>query len=269
MSGFRLQASLTADGLPIYFSHLSRSTDSGTSGGMNFGMRILDAAARLFGPPDRGEDGATFRDVSDAGVAAALIALGAKMAKADGVVTRQEVDAFKNVFQASVEAKGGVARFFDLAKQTTLGYEAYAKIIARHYRKRPDILEDVLDGLFHIALADSIVTDAEMQFLQKVGQIFGFDSRSFARIRIAHLGRAADDPYLILGVDEEVSDQELKRVYRAMAAANHPDRLAARGLPPELQKLATRKMAIINKAYAEIKKTRKRHPILERIETQT
>jgi DnaJ like chaperone protein len=228
---------------------------------MNFGLRILGAAARLFGPygsqqedlPETPFD----RNVGDAGVAAALIALGAKLAKADGVVTREEIDAFKNVFKASVEAQDGITRFFDLARQTTLGYEAYARIIYRKYRKRPDILEDVLDGLFHIALADSIVTAEEMEFLETTAGIFKFDERTFNRIQIAHLGRAADDPYLILGVDEDISDVDLKKAYRRMAANNHPDRLVARGLPAELQNLATHKMAMINRAYDEVVKRRK------------
>ncbi len=236
---------------------------------MNFGLRILTAAARLFGPPSRAEVAPLSldeRSVGDAGVAAALIALGAKMAKADGVVTRSEIDAFKNVFQADEQAQAGISRFFDMARQTTLGYEAYAKIVYRKYKNRPDILEDVLDGLFHIALADGIVTGAEMQFLETVGRLFKFAERTFARIRIAHLGRAADDPYLILGIEDDITDAELKRAYRAMAAANHPDRLAARGLPPELQALATHKMALINRAYAQVKKMRKNDPVFAKLE---
>ena len=136
----------------------------------------------------------------------------------------------------------------------------------KKYKARPDILEDVLDGLFHIALADGIVTGAEMQFLETVGQVFRFAERTFSRIRIAHLGRASDDPYLILGIEDDITDAELKRAYRQMAAANHPDRLVARGLPQELQKLATHKMALINRAYAQIKEMRKNDPVFAKIE---
>lgn len=227
---------------------------------MNFGLRLFSAAARLFGPPRRfpaAPASIANRDIGDAGVAAAMVALGAKLAKADGVVTRDEIHAFRNVFQTTKTAQKQIARFFDLARQTTHGYQQYAKIVFRKYRARPDILEDVLDGLFHIALADGVISSEEMAFLDTVGKIFRFKPRTFARIRAAHIGRAADDPYLILGVDEEISDSALKKAYRAMAAANHPDRLAARGLPPELQKLATHKMAMINRAYQLILKERK------------
>ena len=226
----------------------------------------MGAAARLFGPPSHEAETPFDRNVGDAGVAAALIALGAKMAKADGVVTRVEIDAFKNVFQADEEARDGISRFFDMAKQTTLGYESYAKIVYKKYKDRADILEDVLDGLFHIALADGIVTGAEMQFLETVSTVFKFGDRTFYRIRAAHLGRSSDDPYLILGIDEDITDAELKRAYRQMAAVNHPDRLVARGLPQELQKLATHKMALINRAYAQIKDMRKNDPVFAKIE---
>jgi len=224
---------------------------------MNIWQRIFSAGARLFGPPNIPDKHGRPGDMDQAGIVAALVALGAKMANADGQVRNVEVAAFKRVFQASPDNEATIGRFFDLARQTTLGFERYARIIARRFRAQPAALEDVLDGLFHIALADGIVTDEEMAFLERVGDIFGFSEREFRRIKIAHMGRAADDPYLILGVDEDISDADLKRAYRRMAAANHPDRMIARGLPQELLGLANHKMAMVNKAYAEIVAQRK------------
>lgn len=219
----------------------------------------MTSAARLFGPPSPVDvDGQPGR-IEPAGVTAALIALGAKMAKSDGLVTADEVEAFKRVFQASTENDRDIGRFFDLARQTTLGFERYAQIIARKYRAQPAALEDVMDGLFHIAGADGVITEDELEFLERTSNIFGFSDREFARIKIAHIGRASDDPYLILGVDEDISDKDLKTAYRRMAAANHPDRLVARGLPKELIGLANHKMAMVNKAYDEIKKLRSIH----------
>lgn len=221
-------------------------------------QRLSGAVKRLFDPlldvPDDTE-GFPGR-VDDAGFAAALIALGAKMAKADGVVTRDEIDMFKRIIKTPKEMEADVGRFFDLARQTTLGFDGYARRIARKFRARPAALEDVLDALFFIALADGVVTDSEMEFLIAVSEIFGFSEREFKRIRISHMGRPADDPYLLLGVDEDISDAHLKKAYRRMAAANHPDRLMARGLPPELQDLANHKMAMVNRAYSEILKER-------------
>ena len=226
---------------------------------MNVWQRIFAAGARLFGPPQSPDNNGRAGQLDQAGLVAALVALGAKMAKADGQVRHEDIAAFRRVFQASPENEDTIARFFDLARQTTLGYERYARIISKRFRAQPAALEDVMDGLFHIALADGVVTDAELGFLSRVGQIFGFSEREFKRIKIAHIGRASDDPYLILGVDEEISDIDLKRAYRRMAAANHPDKMIARGLPPELVGMANHKMAMVNRAYAQIIKLRKSH----------
>ena len=219
--------------------------------------RILSAAAQLFGPPSRSDSQGLAGKVDDAPVVAALIALGAKMAKADGEVRPEDIAAFEQVFKADAQSKDRVGRFFQLARQTTLGYERYARRVARHFRARPAALEDVMDGLFHIALADGVLTEEELSFLSRVAEIFGFSDAEFGRLKATHVGRDADDPYLILGIDETVDDEGLRKAYRRAASANHPDRIVARGLPPEMTALATHKMALINRAYAQIKAQRK------------
>ena len=118
------------------------------------------------------------------------------------------------------------------------------------------MLEDVLDGLFHIAKADGAVTASEENFLEEVARIFGFSELEYRRIRTAHIGAADDDPYVILGIDADISDADLKRAYRRIASQNHPDRMIARGVPPEAQRLAGEKMAMINTAYGQILKER-------------
>jgi len=226
---------------------------------MSLWQRILGAGARLFGPPPRSDGRGQAGDIDQASVVAALVALGAKMAKADGQVSLEEVVAFKRVFKASPENEAIIGRFFDLARQTTLGFERYAAIVAKHFRARPSALEDILDGLFHIALADRVITDEESAYLERVAEIFGLSQREYKRLKNAHLGLASDDPYLILGVDEDISDQDLKRAYRRIAGANHPDKMMAKGVPKELMGLANHKMAMINRAYAEICEERRKH----------
>ena len=224
---------------------------------MSLWTNISTAAARLFGPQGKDDGNGRAASVDEAKLVAALVALGAKMAKADGQVRREDILAFRQVFRTDPQTEATIGRFFDLARQTTLGFERYAKIVAKAFRAQPGLLEDVMDGLFHIALADGIVTDDESKFLEKVASVFGFSEREFKRIQSSHLGMDADDPYLILGVDPDVSDSNLKRAYRRQAAANHPDRLMARGLPKEMLGLANHKMAIINRAYAQILDERK------------
>ena len=219
-------------------------------------MRLLGAAGRLFSPPSiYSTDGEPGR-IEGSRVSAALVALGAKMAKADGQVRSEDIAAFNRVFKFGAGDAEAIAKLFNLASQTTLGADYYARQIGRRFRARPAALEDVLDGLFHIALADGVVTEEEASFLEQVSERFGFSEREYRRIRASHLGPDESDPYLILGVDPDVDDEGLKRAYRRMAAMNHPDRLIARGLPPQLQTLANHKMAIINAAYRRAREER-------------
>lgn len=224
---------------------------------MNFWRKLAD---RITGSPDPFEcpDGDCLpgHPVDDADFAMALIGLGAKMAKADGEVTRSEVKAFSTVFRAPAGFEAQLQRAFNLAKQTTLGFEGYARRLARRFRANPAVLEDVLDALFFIAQADGRVTPGEEAYLASVADLFGFSEREFARIKRTHLGAGTDDPYTVLGIDPDISDVDLKRAYRRIASQNHPDRLIARGAPPALQKVADAKMAAINAAYAAILKQR-------------
>jgi DnaJ like chaperone protein len=222
---------------------------------MSFWRALMDL---ITGRPDpfdcEGPDCQPGHRVDDADYAMALIGLGAKMAKADGEVTRDEIAAFAQVFRAPREFEEPLRRAFDLAKQTTLGFDGYARRLARRFRHHPAVLEDVLDGLFHIAKADGRVTEDESEYLERVAEIFGFKAREYDRIRVAHLGAPEDDPYVILGVARDADADTVKRAWRRAAAQNHPDRLIARGAPAELQRIADEKMAAINTAYREIQR---------------
>lgn len=186
----------------------------------------------------------------------AMIALSAKMAKADGVVTHDEVEAFKEIFDIPIAEAANVARIFNLAKQDIAGFDSYARQILRIYQNDPDILEDILDGLFHIAEADGIIHENELAFLEEVGRIFAFEDEAFAAIKSRHVKGGQNDPYEVLGVDMTWSNFELRKHYRKLVVENHPDRLIARGVPPEFVKIANDKMAKINAAYDALQKER-------------
>jgi DnaJ like chaperone protein len=186
----------------------------------------------------------------------AVIALGAKMAKADGVVTDEEIAAFERIFRVPENEAANVRRIFDLARQDTAGYEIYAAQIARAFRGKPAVLEDVLDGLFEIAKADGVFHPGEQAFLERVAEIFGFAPNEYRRIRATHFGAGEDDPYAVLGVAYDASDTEIKRTHRLLVRENHPDRVIARGVPAEFVRLATDKLAAINAAYDKIQKER-------------
>jgi DnaJ like chaperone protein len=170
-----------------------------------------------------------------------VIALAAKLAKADGTVTHDEVEVFKRVFPVPREEEANVGHLFNLAKQDVAGFDSYARQLAGLFRSKPGVLEDLLDTLF---------------LIKHVAEIFGFSEGEFQRIRAAHFGPDREDPYVILGIDRSISDDDLKKAYYKLVRENHPDSLIARGVPAEFVRLANEKLASINGAYDHIRKER-------------
>ncbi len=182
----------------------------------------------------------------------AVIALGAKMAKADGIVTRNEVAAFREVFTISERDEENAARVFNLARQDVTGFDSYARQIASMFDDRHDTLLDLMEGLFHIAVADDNYHDAEDQFLSIVGEIFGMTKAEFSTLRARYVPDADHDPYCILGATPDMTREEVRALWRKLVRETHPDNMAARGVPEEAVKLAEKKLVQINRAWDEI-----------------
>ncbi|MEM1103127.1 MAG: DnaJ family molecular chaperone [Pseudomonadota bacterium] len=205
-----------------------------------------------------GQSRAPAKPGARAGVAftIALIALSAKIAKADGNVTDDEIRAFESIFEVPAGEAENVRRVYRIAMQDVAGYRHYARRIARLFRGQPSVLEDVLDALFFIALADQVVHPQEIDFLRDVAEDFGFSELQFERIRASNTGGDANDPFAILGVPPDISDEDLKRAYRRLVRENHPDALQGRGVPPEFRRIAEAKLAAINDAYRRVSEGR-------------
>ncbi|MBN06358.1 MAG: molecular chaperone DjlA [Rhodospirillaceae bacterium] len=186
----------------------------------------------------------------------AVIVLSAKMAKADGTVTRDEINTFKTIFNIPSEEMPNVGRLFDEARQDAEGFEPYAAQMGEMFTHNPAVLESLLSGLFEIALADGVVQSSEMQFLEKVAQEFRLERATFERIKAVHMEEDKETPYQILGVSRNASDKDVKSAYRTLIRENHPDKLIAQGMPQDFIDLATEKMARINGAYEKIERER-------------
>jgi DnaJ like chaperone protein len=190
----------------------------------------------------------------------AMIALSAKMAKADGVVTQNEIRAFRQIFLVPEDEARNVARLYDIAKQDIAGYEVYAERLAAMCGSgHPNcaMLEDILDGLFHIAKADGMVHEREVAFLRRISEIFEISPDRFESILARHADMGEADPYKVLGVGRDASFEEIRRHYRLLVRENHPDRAIARGLPEEFVAIASNRVAALNAAYETIEKGRR------------
>ncbi len=207
------------------------------------GDSLTEVFDRLRTPPER-----------SVAFAIAVIALGAKMAKADGQVTRDEVTAFREVFQIASGDEAGAARVFNLARTDVAGYREYARRIAGMFAEDPKTLCDLMEGLFHIAMADGFYHPGENRFLEDVAEILGVPDSEFKALRARFVPNAIPDPYTVLGVPRDLDIEEIRRVWRRLVKENHPDSMIARGVPQEAVKLAEKRMIDINRAWEDISK---------------
>ena len=189
------------------------------------------------------------------GFTIAVIALGAKMAKADGLVTRDEVTAFRQVFHIPTSETQNAARVFDLARKDVAGYDIYAARICDMFGAGHQALVDLLEGLFYIAVADGRYHPNENVFLEEVARIFGVQSRDFVNMRARFVPDENPDPYCVLGVGPNSDRETVRHAWRALVREYHPDRMIARGVPEEAMKLAEKRLIQANWAYEEILNT--------------
>jgi DnaJ like chaperone protein len=186
----------------------------------------------------------------------AVIALGAKMAKADGLVTRNEVAAFREVFYIPKEQEENAARLFNLARQDVAGFEEYARRVARMFEAADGTLCDLMEGLFYIAVADGSYHPSEDDFLARVARIFGLPDREFRALRARFVPDAEPDPFDVLGVHPEDDLESIRKAWRQLVRESHPDRMMARGVPEEAIRLAEKRLIAINGAWEAIREGR-------------
>lgn len=205
------------------------------------GESLAEVFGRLRTPPER-----------RVAFTIAVIALGAKMAKADGQVTRDEVAAFREVFHIRPEDEAHAARVFNLARQDVAGYQDYARRVAAMFHETDGPLCDLMEGLFHIAIADGNYHQLEDSFLGEVSAIFGLSERQFRSLRTRFVPDAEPDPWVVLGVEPDTPRDEVRAAWRRLVRESHPDRMMARGVPEEAVRMAEKRMIAINRAWETI-----------------
>ncbi|MFV0291899.1 MAG: TerB family tellurite resistance protein [Paracoccus sp. (in: a-proteobacteria)] len=214
----------------------------------SFWRRIVDRMAAFIGaqrpatPPEK-----------SVAFTIAIIALGAKLAKADGHVARSEVAAFRRIFTIPRSEEKNAARVFDLARQHTAGFEAWAQRIARMFPPGDKVLENVIEGLSIIATSDGDLDNSELEMLQEIAGIFGIPAALLDVIISRHNPNATCPPCRILGLPPDATLEEGRKRWRELIRENHPDRAIAAGLPKEAIRLAETRTRAINDAWQQFR----------------
>jgi DnaJ like chaperone protein len=190
----------------------------------------------------------------------AVVILAAKLAKCDGAVNRAEIDAFKRIFRIPPEQVRNVGTLFDEARESADGYEAWARRLGDSFADQKGVLEDVAAALMQVAAADGPLKPREIAFMDSVRGLMGLSEAQWARARSGGGGSAArssePDPYAVLGIPATATDAMVREAWRNLVRENHPDALAAKGVPEQFVAQATEKVARINAAWDRIKRDR-------------
>ncbi len=181
-----------------------------------------------------------------------VIALGAKLAKADGAVTRGEVAMFRAIFTIPPGEEANAARVFNLARQDVAGFDAYARKLAGMFPPGDPVLRDLLEGLFHVAIADGDFHPAEEEFLHEVARIFGLTEACFRALKARVVPGAEPDPFEVLELPASASLSDARRAFRRMVRDSHPDALRARGVPEEAVRVAETRLKALNRAWEAV-----------------
>ena len=186
--------------------------------------------------------------------AISLIILTAKLSKADGYVSKEELVAVKQKLKIPDHEIDQVGKIFNKAKEDSLGYEPYAQQIAKIYRKQPAILDEVINILFYVAEADGKVSESELAMIRSIANIFGLSDSQFDGIKESRKSSDKLNPYVVLGCNPSDDFTAIRKKYIKLSKEHHPDVLVNKGVPTEVIEESKKKMRAINSAFDTIEK---------------
>ena len=186
--------------------------------------------------------------------ALSLIVLSAKLSKADGQVSREELVAVKDKLKIPENELDQVGKIFNKAKEEKTGYEPYAKQIAQIYKGNINVLEEVINILFYIAESDGHVSESEMKMIENIAEIFGLNEIQINGIKESRKSSDKLNPYIVLESKPDDSIEIIRKRYIKLSKEHHPDLLVSKGVPQELIDESKAKMRAINSAWDQIQK---------------
>ena len=186
--------------------------------------------------------------------ALSLIVLSAKLSKADGQVSREELVAVKDKLRIPENELDQVGKIFNKAKEESTGYEPYAQQIAQIYQGNLNVLEEVINILFYIAEADGSVSKSELEMIENIAKIFGLKQAQFNSIKESRKSSDKLNPYIVLESSSNDDIQTIRKRYIKLSKEHHPDLLTSKGVPKEVIEESKKKMRAINSAWDQIQK---------------
>jgi DnaJ like chaperone protein len=191
----------------------------------------------------------------------------AKLVKADGRITREEIAAIEHFMSADLNltprSRQVAMDIFNTALEAPQGFEAFAAQFHDQFRHQPQLLDLMLDILLRVSVADGAMGRYEDAMVQAAARIFGFSDSQYADLRRRYLRTPGMElnaelarHYAVLNCRPEDPDEQVKRQYRKLVQDFHPDKIAAKGLPEEFTKFAQEKFQQIQQAYEAVKKAR-------------
>lgn len=194
------------------------------------------------------------------------------IAKADGRVTAAEIQLAEEVMNRlglNAEMRKSAKKLFSEGKSADFPIDEVMQQFRREVHRRTTLIQMFLEIQLQAAYADGVMHPAEKQALRNICEHLGIPAAQLDRLEEmlrAGFGRGGfdaaaartsmQDAYRLLGVDESVSDVELKKTYRRLMSQHHPDKLVAKGLPEQMIKDATEKTQQIKAAYELIRESR-------------
>ena len=186
--------------------------------------------------------------------ALSLIILSAKLSKADGRVSKEELIAVKEKLQIPDSEIDQVAKIFNKAKDESTGYEPYAKQISEIFKGNQNVLEEVINILFYIAEADGHVSNEEESMIANIAFIFGLSQNQYESIKESRKSSDKLNPYIVLESQPTDDLKSIRKKYIKLYKEHHPDLLISKGVPIEVINETKNKMRAINAAWDQIQK---------------
>ena len=186
--------------------------------------------------------------------ALSLIILSAKLSKADGRVSKEELIAVKDKLQIPESEIDQVAKIFNKAKDESTGYEPYAKQISEIFKGNQNVLEEVINILFYIAEADGHVSNEEESMIANIAFIFGLNQNQYESIKESRKSSDKLNPYVVLESQPTDDLKSIRKKYIKLSKEHHPDLLISKGVPIEVINESKNKMRAINAAWDQIQK---------------